>query len=356
MATSIVLGKNVIPLCELREDSNALENIIRGRNGITEAAKAALAKGHYTDALAALWSAKTFEERITWMREAADSLHAPFIYELALAEFEAICEKDRETGEGLYSDERKIEVLNTVSLPLIRAAQFLTRQAAQCSKDDSVYNGDADQRLKNVYIRLIVKVMKEKTAIDPSTINEDSPVKLAAYRRKLEEVVKRSLEIDLPDPKWVTYNGMGTFQGERKMHPKSQWNELRHNYAKKVMANIYPHSPLVGDPLSAQIRPIIEADSSRSFVAVYKAIMDCMKENKHITLQMVENELRRNNCLSYLIALPPQRGMDVTGNLPYYLHISGQSDESPDALTIKNDKDAYKRNLLNLGKTGFLCR
>ena len=113
-------------------------------------------------------------------------------------------------------------------------------------------------------------------------------------------------------------------------------------------------TPLVSGIFAQHMLPIIEADNTRNVVKINQAVLDCLNQNRNITIQMIEAELRRNNCFSYFIARRRPEWMKVVDNSPYYLHISGQSDQSSDSLLVKTNRVWYKKNLLNLSEANFI--
>lgn len=119
------------------------------------------------------------------------------------------------------------------------------------------------------------------------------------------------------------------------------------------MSAIKP-TPLVSGVFESPMRPIIEADKTRCVVNISLAIVNCLNNNPNISLQMVEHELRRNDCFSYLIARKKWENMTVSNDMPYYFHISGQSDKSDDANRVKTNRSDYNENLLRLAHSGII--
>lgn len=120
------------------------------------------------------------------------------------------------------------------------------------------------------------------------------------------------------------------------------------------MEAMYNATPLVSGVFAQEMLPIIEADKTRNVVKITQAVLECMNNNSNISIQMIETELRRNNCFSYFIAKKRPEWMKVVNNSPYYLHISGQSDQSSDSLLVKTNRAWYDKNLLNLSEANFI--
>ena len=83
-------ARDAVAFCQIRNDPEAVAAIIQAgkAEGLSKSdeLKALAEKGEYIPVLKAVWSERDRSRRLEWLRANA-SLHAPLMFELALAEF-----------------------------------------------------------------------------------------------------------------------------------------------------------------------------------------------------------------------------------------------------------------------------
>lgn len=223
---SINCTKSVVNLCD-QERLNPIElSNIRKANpkGLTETATLSehLSRNDYIPVLYSIWSERNQARRLEWLKLQAPSLHAPLLFEQAIAEFAAA---------------PTVDTINTISFPLMKVAGFRVSQDMTCSTDPSVSFGDAAVRLTIAYQSRLEKLVKKhlnKSLAQILTENKD--IRMAAIEKKAKETIQASLSCQLPLPDWIGWHGMSVFvNGVIKMHPASKYKELRDAYATKIL-------------------------------------------------------------------------------------------------------------------------
>lgn len=219
--------QNVVAFCEKRLDKEAVSQIIKKHNeGVNSPEiEEKLESNDYISTLSLIWGERDAARRLSWLRNHADRLHAPLLYEQAIAEF-----KESPT----------VETVIQVSLPLIKAASSRVAQDAQCSQDASVYSGDAHIRMEYVYNRALMDVQKKYApSLNLNNIlSENKNIIKKTTLNKLKEVAEQSIKNPnmLPSPAWIGFHGMSCFiQGHPNMLPSQQFEEKRSDVAKKFL-------------------------------------------------------------------------------------------------------------------------
>lgn len=217
---------NVVAFCESYFNKAELEKIKKEgkESGLsyTNVLSEQLSHGNYIPVLKAIWSEENPERKITWLRTCAlTQLHGPLMFELAVEEF--------------AHDPRPV-VLNARSLPLIKAAAFRVQQDAKCSKDASVYNGDAHARMFGAYVARLNELTQKFLGMTPrqaeSLVQPDPNYSLAT-------IASRSLTVELPSPVWIKNHGMAFFlKEEGPMHPEADFKRIRDAYAHEELTRL----------------------------------------------------------------------------------------------------------------------
>ncbi len=174
-----------------------------------------LSDGNYIFAIGAIWS--DAKNRLQFLRECAPLLHAPLMFEEAIAEFEARPSE---------------ETINTISIPLIRAAGFRMTQDAICSTDPDVYRGGGEKEMIRVYMTALDSAVQKRLGKMLYTVlQSNQKIRGSAIIQKVIQVAKHSNSIKLPPAKWISVT-----QGrEAKMSPLDQHEKLRSAFAEEII-------------------------------------------------------------------------------------------------------------------------
>jgi hypothetical protein len=182
--------------------------------------QACLQNGEYIPVLKAIWSERDLERRVSWLRQYS-SLHAPLMFELAMAEFE-------------HSPTR--ETLAFVSFPLIHAAASRVLQDCSCSVD-RIEKLDAkapDIVIRQIYfgsIDLFLTKIRCKAVLQ---FSEDTNLPLL---EKTKETMRQSLSAPLPTPEWLKAYGKSLLGREIIMASSSEWKQRRVFFARELLKN-----------------------------------------------------------------------------------------------------------------------
>lgn len=189
--TSII---DITQFCEQHFDEIAKNSKIQGKGlGDTQSLQQSLDKGDYIPVLRAVWSEKDTIRQLQWLREKAALLHAPLMFELALAEFSST------------PDINKIKTFYLVSIPLIKAAAFRVMQDAQCSTRSSFPHGTIGEKMAKIYTKALERratVALGKTRAQLLTTEQE--MRLFMIKMAIEETALRSIMQELPPPTWIT--------------------------------------------------------------------------------------------------------------------------------------------------------
>jgi hypothetical protein len=219
---------NIVSFCETSLDRQAMNAIIQEHKsvGLSDPALADnLKTGHYQAVLVSLWSERDRTRRLEWLESKANESHPVLMFELAVAKFVAA---------------PTVETVNRVSIPLIKAAVFRVSQDAQCSKDPSVKNGDAGERMSMTYAARLGKLVQTtlKCSLEEVLKNHQDD-RVTAIKSKVLETAKLSVSKDLPSPDWVGWHGLSVFiQGAPSMYPADQYKSIRDAYAYEMIKTI----------------------------------------------------------------------------------------------------------------------
>jgi len=218
--------RNIVTLCEqILNPDFANEIIQKGKaEGLSneEQLQTWLDEGNYESVLKAVWSERDRERRHTWLAAKENQLHAPLMYELAIASF-------------IHSP--TAQTVSEVCIPLLKAAGVRVCQDAQCSKDRSVSNGDHVVRLQMAYVNRLTEQTKKILNLTVVEIVEgtDKEIRIAAIKQKVNSVAELSMQTKLPDPEWIAWHGMGAFMGGIKMHPVENYKAITDAFAQKII-------------------------------------------------------------------------------------------------------------------------
>ncbi len=179
-----------------------------------------LVEGNYIPILQALKLSIPSEEKLVWLEEHS-GLHAPLLYEQAIAEY-----KTHPTKQGFIR-----------SASLLKAATFRAKQDSQCCLDPTISKGEVADQISGIYEYSLNKFRRE----DGITLDPLSKELSSAIKTKITETALKSLREPLPPPNWIglsnTQNSwfdLKTPPGEAYMFPASTHKEIRDNYAKKT--------------------------------------------------------------------------------------------------------------------------
>jgi hypothetical protein len=219
--------QNVVSFCEKRLNPTEVNGIIQNhRDGVSSSMiETYLNANDYISALSLLWGERDSTQRLTWLRDHENQLHAPLLYEQAIAEF-----KENPT----------VETVIQVSLPLIKAGTFRLQQDARCSADSSVSQGDAHIRMEMTYGKALQNaVNKYNKNLDLPTIKTENEEAITqAVLTKMKEIAEATLANPeaLPSPNWIGYHGMDCFlMGGPSMLDPSLFVEKRISVANQVL-------------------------------------------------------------------------------------------------------------------------
>ena len=217
--------QNVVNFCEKRLDVTAFEQEFSQPQPLTlEQISQQLASGDYIPVLKALWSEQDKQRRFEWLRQQEKDLHAPLLFEQAIAEFEVL---------------PTIETIIKTCIPLISIANFRVKQDMQCSKDPSVCKGDAAIRMQNTYNQALAKKAgKNLYKRVCSTIEKNHPQETIDLYQKVTEAAEERKSKNLPNPTWIGFHGMSMFFSNIStppMHPSEEFKQIREAYADEFI-------------------------------------------------------------------------------------------------------------------------
>jgi len=215
---------SIVSYCEQRLQPIAINEIIKkGKSaGLsnTAALNKNLKKGCYIPVLNAIWSDK--DRRLSWLQSHASELHAPLMFEQAIAEF---------------VNSPTVTTIVEISIPLIQAATFRVNQDSKCSTDPSVFNGDAAPRMRNTYlISLNKQIEKHLGKKLENVLSENQSAIDSAMTAKTLKTAELSLSQKLPSPDWIGSHGINAIRyGKVEMHPIAASNEIRNKFAYETI-------------------------------------------------------------------------------------------------------------------------
>lgn len=220
--------KNVVSFCEKSLDREAMDAMIQEHKsvGLSDPALADnLKTGNFQAVLVSLWSERDRTRRLEWLESKANELHPVLMFELAVAKFVAA---------------PTVETVIRVAIPLIKAAGFRVKQDACCSRDSSVKDGDAGERMSITYLnRLERQVQATFNHSLTEIVSDHQEACTAAIKSKVLETARLSISRDLPSPYWIGWHGLSVFmQGAPRMYPADQYTRIRDEYANKVISTI----------------------------------------------------------------------------------------------------------------------
>lgn len=221
---------DVVSFCYLRLDPPQVTKIMRlNAQGLSqvEVCEESLRNGHYIPVLSAVWGEKNKVLRLDWLRSRALELHAPLMFEQAIAEF---------------VNSPNTETVIRISLPLIRAASFRVYQDSACCKDLSVCSEGGSAQMETIYMQALERTMKKyapKLSIEEIQSKNQAEIQLERIEL-LRKIVERSIEApeEFPNPTWISYHGMEAIFGSSKMHPASEFGNKRKEVAEKVLPQL----------------------------------------------------------------------------------------------------------------------
>ncbi|MCI0382360.1 MAG: hypothetical protein L0207_04850 [Chlamydiae bacterium] len=218
--------QDVVSFCEKQLNPTEADKIIKEGKGLSNSAEIEknLKESRYIPVLKALWSEKDKEKRLEWLKSHS-KLHAPLMFEQAIAEF---------------VNYPTVEAIHSISMPLIKAATFRVLQDSKCSRDPSVFNGDAPGRVAETYMKILENQVQKHLKKSLADIGNEKKEMLASFiRSKLIEIIKQSKEKELPDPSWIGWHGMSVFiDGKIEMHPASDYKKIRDQAADEMLGKL----------------------------------------------------------------------------------------------------------------------
>lgn len=111
--------------------------------------------------------------------------------------------------------------------------------------------------------------------------------------------------------------------------------------------------------IEQKMAEVFEADKTRSFVIVNRAVLNCLKAH-NLSLQEIETELRNRNCWTFLIAKKQTASMPanlifqtVTGTPTTYYCCFCTRDRRFVAQELREYSSSYEDNFAKLADAGF---
>lgn len=178
-------------------------------------------EGQYIPVLKAVWSERDRPRRLEWLRANA-SLHAPLMFERAIAEFAL---------------SPTVQTIHLVSLPLIEAAKLRVQQDCQCSQDPSVYAGDAHELMAHIYLESLERLSLEKLHQSVDRSGSFRGEQAAIVEKKLE-TMRLSMSTPLPSPEWTKWHSPGALTWNMPMHSPFEWQDRRVEFAQRTTTQI----------------------------------------------------------------------------------------------------------------------
>jgi hypothetical protein len=211
---------DILGFCTLRNNRLGVDRIIQA--GMAEGLSKEkdllgyLESSDYISVLKAVWSERDKERRLTWLREHS-SIHAPLMFEQALAEFVKAPSK---------------ETIQKVSMPLIAAATHRVHQDCLCHLFTAMC-GSLSQDLATVYKNSLAACAKKymsHTEDVPSLLQGDKE----ATREKVCQTMRACLSTSMPNPKWAKWPGQDVLFEIDDLTPE-EWKSVRCVYAESVI-------------------------------------------------------------------------------------------------------------------------
>ncbi len=228
--TNYTSNESTVSFCYNRLNPSSIDAIIKNNSeGLSKPSLTKdLEKGNYISVLSAVWGEKDKIRRLTWLRLNAE-LHAPLMYELAIAEF---------------VNNPTLETITKITFPLLKAATFRVTQDASCSDDSTVSHGDAHLCMDGTYRDALGKAVKKYAKdITPAIFAAKTKEAQSEVQQKICEIARQTLEnLDkLPNPTWIGYHGLDVhINGYPTMCPPAQFAARRQNAAENILARLGP--------------------------------------------------------------------------------------------------------------------
>lgn len=179
--------------------------------------KELVSEGKYSAALKAIWRDSINKHR--FLNELSDELHAPLMFEEAIAKFEQTPTE---------------ETVIKVAIPLIKAASLRIMQDSLCSNDRSVSEGDMATRFQMAYMESLTHLVQRHLQKELSGLIEQHEVELKAHIKETAiQVLNLSQRVTLADPSWTRFHGIQIYINPQSnsMKPSSEWKPIRDNFA-----------------------------------------------------------------------------------------------------------------------------
>jgi hypothetical protein len=191
-----------------------------GTRGLSDPSlQGSLERGHYIPVVTAVWSESDPQRRVEWLRANA-GLHAPLLFEQALAECEAI---------------PTVETVNRVALPGIAAATLRMGQDAACSLDLSTSAGI--ELMQMTYTISLAQLIRERLGGQALGAVQDPIVVRPAIKEAVARMAERTLSGEpLPDPTWAAWHGTDVqISGVPRMRPAREHERIRRELAERII-------------------------------------------------------------------------------------------------------------------------
>lgn len=229
---NIINSRDVVSFCGKRLDPREASAVMNREGVQARSLEENLQSSNYIPVLTAVWGERDKQRRLEWLRSHAD-LHAPLLFELAIAEFVA---------------QPMVDTLASIVVPLIQAATFRAHQDSQCSMDSSVH-GNVPMTMRMVYgesLKTAVKKYVPSLDLEALFTERDAQIQ-AGIEGRLRAIAMRTLQHPetLPDPTWTSHHGIKSFSnsGAPKMARPEQFVEIRQRIAaNEVLSKLKPYN------------------------------------------------------------------------------------------------------------------
>ncbi len=186
----------------MRGDPKFADSLVKAHRGLDDENRLqnAIREDCFVEVMIAIWSERDRAKRLDWLRKKAPALQAPFLFELAIAEFKAVPTS---------------ETLHRISYPLLQAAYLRVKQDVACYKDASLKNLPSE--LEMIYLAALNRLTNEHLKLSVhEVLNKENPDCIEAIQVKWREILNQTHARNLPMPIWVL--GSGTLP-----HPQDSW-------------------------------------------------------------------------------------------------------------------------------------
>jgi hypothetical protein len=168
--------------------------------------------------LTALWTEKNLIKKVDWLASKSLELHPILLYEEAIHKFALT---------------PNVAQLATETLPLFHAAHFRVCQDSQCCLDPLIKT-DIVRRIDLVF-RVRISMMVFKYLKVPFVELEIKLQNRELNLKKINELAKLSIKVELPPPDWIGFTTLNLFSiGRPNLISRDLFKIIRNQYAEKT--------------------------------------------------------------------------------------------------------------------------